>query len=188
MLHTSRHTHQVIGSGAGDPQKYDPHASRETLDHSVPYIFAVALEDGGWHHESSYAPERAARPETVELWRKISTVEDPEWTRRYHHPDPERRAFGGRAVVTLADGTVIEDELAVADAHPAGARPFGRDAYAAKFRTLAEGVVTGAAQDRFLAAAHGLPALDGPGLDGLFPVVDTDALAAYDATLPEGLF
>lgn len=188
VLHTSRHTHQVIGSGAGDPQKYDPQASRETLDHSVPYIFAVALEDGGWHHERSYAPERAARPETVELWRKISTVEDPEWTRRYHHPDPERRAFGGRAVVTLADGTVIEDELAVADAHPAGARPFGRDAYAAKFRALAEGVVPGAAQERFLAAAHGLPALDGPGLDGLFPAVDTDALAAYDATLPKGLF
>ncbi|MEV5596683.1 MmgE/PrpD family protein [Streptomyces sp. NPDC052496] len=188
VLHTSHHTHQVIGSGSGDPQKYDPHASRETLDHSVPYIFAVALEDGGWHHARSYAPERARRPETVELWRKISTVEDPEWTRRYHHPDPERRAFGGRAVVTLADGTVVEDELAVADAHPAGARPFGRADYAAKFRSLAEGVVAPGAQDRFLAAAHGLPTLDGPGLDRLFPAVDADGLAAYDAALPKGLF
>lgn len=60
VLHTSHHTHHVIGSGAGDPQKYDPTASRETLDHSVPYILAVALEDGVWHHERSYAPERAA--------------------------------------------------------------------------------------------------------------------------------
>ncbi|MEW2129987.1 MmgE/PrpD family protein [Streptomyces sp. NPDC005435] len=188
VLHTSHHTHQVIGSGANDPQKFDPTASRETLDHSVPYIFAVALEDGTWHHERSYAPERARRPETVALWRKISTVEDPEWTRRYHEPDPDRRAFGGRAVITLEDGSVIEDELAVADAHPAGARPFDRPAYAGKFRTLTEGIVAPAGQDRFLAAAERLPGLTADGLAGLFPAVDTDAVAAHDATLPKGLF
>ncbi|MFI9626683.1 MmgE/PrpD family protein [Streptomyces sp. NPDC052042] len=188
VLHTSHHTHHVIGSGANDPQKYDPTASRETLDHSVPYIFAVALEDGTWHHERSYAPERARRPETVELWQKITTVEDPEWTRRYHDPDPDRRAFGGRAVITLDDGTVIEDELAVADAHPAGARPFDRRAYTGKFRTLAEGIVAVADQDRFLAAAEQLAELGASDLDGLFPAVDTDAVAAYDEGLPKGLF
>lgn len=188
LLHTSHHTHHVIGSGSGDPQKYDPTASRETLDHSIPYILAVALEDGTWHHERSYAPERARRPETVALWRKISTIEDPEWTRRYHHPDPERRAFGGRLVVTLEDGSVIEDELGVADAHPAGARPFDRAAYTGKFRTLTDGVVTAAAQDLFLDAASRLVALDTAGLDALFPTVDPDLTAAYDATLPKGLF
>ncbi|WP_073224051.1 MmgE/PrpD family protein [Streptomyces sp. NBRC 110465] len=188
VLHTSHHTHQVIGSGSGDPQKYDPTASRETLDHSVPYIFAVALEDGGWHHERSYAPERAQRPETVALWQRISTVEDPEWTRRYHDPDPARRAFGGRAVITLEDGTVVEDELAVADAHPAGARPFDRAGYTVKFRTLTDGIVTPAGQDAFLRSAAGLAELDTDALAGLFPAVDTDAVAAYDATLPKGLF
>ncbi len=188
VLHTSHHTHNVIGSGANDPQKYDPTASRETLDHSAPYILTVALEDGGWHHERSYAPERAGRPETVELWRKVTTVEEPEWTRRYHDPDPERRAFGGRVVITLEDGSVVEDELAVADAHPAGARPFDRPAYARKFRTLAEGIVAPDAQDRFLVAAERVAELSVTGLDGLFPAVDTEAVAAYDATLPEGLF
>ncbi|RSO06903.1 2-methylcitrate dehydratase [Streptomyces sp. WAC 06783] len=188
VLHTSHHTHHVIGSGANDPQKYDPTASRETLDHSVPYIFAVALQDGTWHHERSYAPERARRPETVELWQKITTVEDPEWTRRYHDPDPGRRAFGGRAVITLADGSVIEDQLAVADAHPAGARPFDRPAYARKFRTLAENAVAPDGQDRFLSAAEHLAELSAPDLDGLFPAVDTEAVAAYDASLPKGLF
>ncbi|MEU3108961.1 MmgE/PrpD family protein [Streptomyces albidoflavus] len=188
VLHTSHHTHHVIGSGAGDPQKYDPTASRETLDHSVPYILAVALEDGVWHHERSYAPERARRPRTVALWQKITTVEDPEWTRRYHHPDPEQRAFGGRVVITLEDGTVLEDELAVADAHPAGARPFGRQQYADKFRTLAEGLVAPAATGRFLDTAERLPGLSPAGLDGLFPVVDAGAVAAYDAALPKGLF
>jgi 2-methylcitrate dehydratase len=188
VLHTSHHTHNVIGSGANDPQKYDPAASRETLDHSVPYIFAVALEDGTWHHERSYAPERAQRPETVELWRRISTVEDPEWTRRYHDPDPNRRAFGGRAVITLADGTVVEDELAVADAHPAGARPFDRDGYVGKFRTLAENIVAPADQGRFLEAVDHLAELDTAGLAGLFPNVDTSAVAAYDERLPKGVF
>ena len=49
-IYTSHHTHNVIGTGAKDPQKMDPKASRETLDHSIMYIFAVALEDGDWHH------------------------------------------------------------------------------------------------------------------------------------------
>src|SRR5579872_4768627 len=50
IIHTSHHTHAVIGTGSNDPQKMDPQASRETLDHSSMYIFAVALEDGQWHH------------------------------------------------------------------------------------------------------------------------------------------
>ncbi|MBV9382335.1 MAG: MmgE/PrpD family protein [Streptosporangiaceae bacterium] len=159
VIHTSHHTHYVIGSGSGDPQKYDPGASRETLDHSLPYIFAVALQDGGWHHVASYTRERASRPDTVELWRKISTAEDPEWTRRYHDPDPARRAFGGRAEITMTDGTVISEEIAVADAHPAGARPFAREQYIAKFRTLADGIIAPDVQDRFLDAVTRLPDL-----------------------------
>jgi 2-methylcitrate dehydratase len=160
VIYTSHHTHHVIGSGSGDPQKYDPQASRETLDHSLPYIFAVALQDGTWHHVRSYAPERAARADTVELWRNITTVEDPEWTRRYHDLDPVKRAFGGRAEITLTDGTVITEEIAVADAHPAGARPFAREQYVAKFRTLADGVIAPDVQDRFLATVSRLPDLD----------------------------
>jgi 2-methylcitrate dehydratase len=167
VIHTSHHTHYVIGSGSRDPQKYDPAASRETLDHSLPYIFAVALQDGGWHHVRSYAPQRAARPDTAGLWRKISTAEDPEWTRRYHDPDPAKRAFGGRVEITLTDGTTITDEIAVADAHPAGARPFAREQYIAKFRALADGVIAPDVQDRFLDAVTRLPGLDAHELAGL---------------------
>ena len=185
VLHTSHHTHYVIGTGSNDPQKFDPDASRETLDHSIMYIFAVALEDGDWHHERSYAPERAHRPGTVELWRKISTVEDPEWTRRYHSTDPAEKAFGARAVVTLAGGTVIEDELALADAHPGGNRPFARGQYIAKFRTLAEGVVDDTEQDRFLEAAQALPELDD--LGELNIELSAEKLAEAPET-PEGLF
>ncbi|MDN5821761.1 MAG: MmgE/PrpD family protein [Brachybacterium sp.] len=159
LIRTSHHTHYVIGSGANDPQKYDPTASRETLDHSIPFIFTVALQDGSWHHASSYAPERAARPDTVALWHKVTTEEDAEWTRRYHSLDLSEKAFGGAVVITLRDGTVIEDSIAVADAHPLGARPFGREQYVHKFRSLAEGLVTDAEIDRFLETAAQLALL-----------------------------
>ncbi|MFC7430529.1 MULTISPECIES: MmgE/PrpD family protein [unclassified Agrococcus] len=159
VLHTSHHTHVVIGSGAGDPQKYDPTASRETLDHSIPYIVAVALQDGGWHHVDSYAPERAARPDTVALWQKVSTLEDPAWTARYHDPDPDRKAFGGRIEIELTDGERIVDEIAVADAHPAGARPFARAQYLEKLHALADGVVEAGELARFVDLAERLPEL-----------------------------
>ncbi|MEC3915085.1 MmgE/PrpD family protein [Nocardia sp. CDC160] len=187
VLHTSHHTHVVIGSGSGDPQKYDPTASRETLDHSVPYIFAVALQDGGWHHERSYAPERARRSDTVELWRKITTVEDPEWTRRYHSTDPAEKAFGCRAEVTLRSGEVITDELAVADAHPLGARPFGRAQYIEKFRTLTDGILDLEEQERFLDAAQRTPELPAGELDRLTFTVAPTVLDRAPTT-PEGIF
>ena len=95
---------------------------RETLDHSLPYIFAVALQDGSWHHETSYTAERAARPDTVARWHKISTVEDPVDQR--YHASGGGQSCGGRVVVTLANGHQIFDEIRVADAHPGGARPF----------------------------------------------------------------
>ncbi|GAB3087260.1 MmgE/PrpD family protein [Nocardioides zeae] len=180
VIHTSHHTHYVIGTGAEDPQKMDPSASRETLDHSIMYIFAVALEDGAWHHVDSYAPERASRSETVTLWHKVSTVEDPHWTAAYHAAQPQ---FGGRVEITLDDGTVVVDELGVADAHPAGARPFAREQYVAKFRTLADGIVSPTEQDRFLAAVQRLPDLAAHELRGL--TVEADLVTLADA--PEGL-
>ncbi|MGA8296181.1 MAG: MmgE/PrpD family protein [Acidimicrobiales bacterium] len=158
VIETSHHTDKVIGSGANDPQKYEPSASRETLDHSIMYIFAVALEDGTFHYEASYTPARARRASTVELWRKISTTEDRRWTERYHAADPGKKAFGGRVVVRLLDGSEITDEIALADAHPNGAHPFGRPEYVAKFRTLSDGVVSYAEQDRFLALAQRIAA------------------------------
>ena len=64
-IYSKKYTHIVMGSGSNDPEKYSPEASRETLDHSAMYIFAVALEDGFWHHETSYSKERKQNPETI---------------------------------------------------------------------------------------------------------------------------
>ncbi|WP_022872899.1 MmgE/PrpD family protein [Nesterenkonia alba] len=186
VIRTSHHTHYVIGSGANDPQKYDPSASRETLDHSIPYIFTVALQDGTWHHVHSYAPERAGREDTVALWQKVTTAEDPEWTRRYHSLDISEKAFGGAVEIILTNGTVITDEIAVADAHPLGARPFARRQYIEKFRTLAEGIVDDAEINRFLTTVQQLPQLSADELVGL-NIQAADGVVDLSVT-PKGLF
>jgi 2-methylcitrate dehydratase len=176
VLHTSHHTHYVIGTGANDPQKMDPKASRETLDHSIMYILAVALQDGRWHHVDSYAPRRAQRADTVRLWHKIETREEPEWTRRYHATDPNELAFGGRVEIIFKDGTTLVDELGVANAHPNGAKPFGREDYIRKFRILTEGIITAKETERFLDAVQDLPRLAAGELSALNVALPAGAL------------
>jgi 2-methylcitrate dehydratase len=159
VIHTSHHTHYVIGTGAGDPQKMDPNASRETLDHSIMYIFAVALQDGKWHHVHSYSRERATRPDTVKLWHKIKTLEDPKWTEAYHNPDPNKKCFGAKVEIILNDGTKLIDELGVANAHPAGAKPFERKDYIRKFDELTLEIIGQSERNRFLDLVQNLPKL-----------------------------
>jgi 2-methylcitrate dehydratase len=186
-LHTSHHTHYVIGTGANDPQKMEPNASRETLDHSVMYIFAVALQDGRWHHVDSYTRERATQPDTVRLWHKVATVEDPEWTRRYHSLDPKEKAFGARVEIRFKNGQKLVDELAVANAHPLGAKPFARRDYIRKFETLTQGIVLEKEQKRFVEVAQNLPALPAAQFGELNVHVDAVALK-HGARDQRGIF
>ncbi len=149
-IYTSHHTHYVIGTGANDPQKMNPNSSRETLDHSIMYIFAVALEDADWHHIKSYTKSRAKKKSTLKIWRSIKTHEDKKWTKKYHDPNPSKKAFGAKVVVTMNNGSKIIEELERADAHPYGSRPFVRNNYIKKFYTLTEGILDKNESDRFL--------------------------------------
>ena len=167
IIHTSHHTHYVIGTGANDPQKMDPKASRETLDHSIMYIFAVALQDGRWHHVDSYAPKRAGRADTVRLWHKVETREEAEWTRKYHSRDPNELSFGGRVEILFKDGSRLVDELGVANAHPNGAKPFGRADYIRKFKTITDGIISTRESNRFLEVVQDLTKLKAGELSAL---------------------
>ncbi|MDA9604291.1 MmgE/PrpD family protein [Candidatus Pelagibacter sp.] len=158
-LYTSHHTHYVIGTGANDPQKMDPNASRETLDHSIMYIFAVALEDADWHHVKSYTRQRANKKSTIKIWKSITTHEDKKWTKKYHDPNPKNKSFGGKVVVTLNNGKKIIEQLDRADAHPYGARPFKRTNYIQKFLTLTEGILDKKESSRFLKIVQNLKIL-----------------------------
>ena len=167
IIETSHHTHYVIGTGANDPQKMDPYASRETLDHSIMYIFAVALEDGAWHHVKSYTPQRARRKSTIKLWRKIVTRENKKWTKKYHDKDPKKKCFGGKVIIKMKNGKTISEEINVADAHPAGKRPFNRNAYINKFKILTDGIISKKESARFLKLVQNLRKLKAKDLKGL---------------------
>ena len=155
-IYTSHHTHYVIGTGANDPQKMDPKSSRETLDHSIMYIFAVALEDADWHHIKSYTKSRAARKSTIKIWHSIKTHEDKKWTKKYHDPNPKNKSFGAKVIVTLKNGKRFSEELDKADAHPYGARPFKRENYINKFLTLTEDIISKNESNRFLKTVQNL--------------------------------
>ena len=158
-IYTSHHTHYVIGTGANDPQKMDPNASRETLDHSIMYIFAVALEDADWHHIRSYTKKRANKKSTIKIWQSIKTHEDKKWTKKYHESNPKNKSFGAKVVVTLKNGKKIKEELDKADAHPYGARPFKRINYINKFLILTKNIISKKESDRFLKDVHKLKKL-----------------------------
>ena len=175
-IHTSHHTHYVIGTGANDPQKMDPLASRETLDHSIMYIFAVALEDGSWHHVDSYTKKRAKRKSTIKIWHSIETHEDKKWTARYHHPDPEKKCFGAKVVITMKNGKKYTEQLERADAHPYGARPFIRKNYIDKFMTLTKNIISKKESKRFLNIAQNLKKLKSGQLKKLNVVINKSKL------------
>ena len=158
-IYTSHHTHNVIGTGANDPQKMDPNASRETLDHSIMYIFAVALEDANWHHVKSYSRSRANKKSTIKIWRSIKTHEDKKWTKKYHDPNPKNKSFGAKVIVTLKNGKKIIEQLDKADAHPYGARPFVRNNYIKKFLTLTKNIISKKEIDKFLKNVQNLKKL-----------------------------
>ena len=186
-IETSHHTHYVIGTGANDPQKMDPHASRETLDHSIMYIFAVALQDGFWHHVKSYDPQRATRPDTVRLWQKIHTLEAAKWTELYHHPDPNKKAFGARVIVNFNDGQQLIDEIERADAHPGGASPWTRPDYVKKFEDLTEGILEQQQREEFLALVANLNVLTADQLLRLNVEVDPQRIKEHQSNT-RGIF
>lgn len=177
LIETSHHTHYVIGTGANDPQKMDPKATRETLDHSIMYIFAVALIDGEWHHERSYSPEKANEAQTIDVWQKIKTIEKPEWTALYHDKDPKKKAFGGKVIISMKDGSKIEDQLGIANAHPNGTRTFERTHYIEKFDALTEGKISKTERDRFITLVENLDQLSASDIQKINVVMDNDTVA-----------
>jgi 2-methylcitrate dehydratase len=83
-----------IGSGA---EKWRP-ATRETADHSLPYIVAASLIAGEFS-DAIFAPARFTDPRVLALADKITVAEEPDFTRAF----PLR--FRSHVEIALADGT-----------------------------------------------------------------------------------
>ena len=143
------------------------------------YIFAVALQDGVWDHVKSYLPERAKREDTVRLWKKIETKEDPYWTKRYHDPDPKKKAFGAKIEILFEDGSSLVEELGLAHAHPYGKKPFKRENYIKKFDTLTSELIETKERNRFLNLVENLENLDEKDVLNLNVFVSLDKIKAH---------
>ena len=97
----------------------------------------------------------------------FKTHEDKKWTKRYHDPNPKKKAFGAKVVVTLKNGKKISEEQGVADAHPYGSRPFKRKNYINKFLSLTENILNKKESDKFLKNVQNLEKLKSGQLDKL---------------------
>ena len=67
----------------------------------------------------------------------------------------------------MKNGSRITEEINVADAHPAGKRPFKRDQYIEKFKSLTDGLISKKESRRFLNLTTNLRRLKPKDLFGL---------------------
>ena len=90
-----------IGGGQGDAaQKWDPQ-TRETADHSMPWLMAVALRDGTVS-PASFTSELIADADLRILMSRIQVRQDPALTVRHR----QHREFPAEITVTLSDGSM----------------------------------------------------------------------------------
>jgi 2-methylcitrate dehydratase len=99
-----------VGVGVDSKDKWDP-KTRETADHSLPYVIATALIKGDVFLDD-FEEKNFRDPERLALMQKIEAYEDPEYTREY----PE--AYHFRIEVTLRSGEKLMREVRYAKGHP----------------------------------------------------------------------
>ena len=117
---TTQRGYQRTGS---EPEKWSP-KTRETADHSLPYIAARAMFDGDITNDS-FASEMFGDPRILAFMQKITVREDPDLTARVG-------AAPTRVTAILADGQRISREV---DYAPGFAeRPMNRSEVERKFR------------------------------------------------------
>jgi len=144
-------------------------------EHKIDHIAHLCPAQAAGRHRrqrpAEDGPARQQRTDTIRLWHKIRTVEDPKWTERYHAKDHNQLAFDGRIAIRMKDGSEVVDEMAVANAHPLGATPWKRADYVGKFRSMTEGLIEDAEAKRFLEACEALPMLKAGELHRLLVVM-----------------
>src|SRR5438132_4488749 len=72
---------EAVRRTATEAEKWNPE-TRETADHSIPYLVAAAFQDGDVT-PATFAPSRIQDPALRQLIKKLTVVEEPEFTRRY---------------------------------------------------------------------------------------------------------
>jgi 2-methylcitrate dehydratase len=142
--------YREIGGGRGDAaEKWDPR-TRETADHSLPFLVAVALEDGAVTLDS-FDMERVLDPALRPLMAKIGVVEAPGSEGAF----PARQPVD--VSVRLRGGETFEAHCEFSRGHPTGSA--GREDVDEKFRAVAGRRLAAPDAERVLALLRGLDEL-----------------------------
>lgn len=129
-----------------DPSKYEPQ-TKETADHSLPYVIAVAAVEGQVLPKS-FDEDAIRDPRIWELLPKIKVVADPEIDGLF--PKLKR----ARVTISTKDGLVDTHQTDYAKGAPED--PLSDDELEAKFKANLEGHVTPERMDQILRATWDL--------------------------------
>lgn len=123
-----------------DPSKYKP-TTKETADHSLPYVIAAAVADGNVLPDS-FSDEKLKDPRIWDLLGKIKVVADPEIDAMF--PGVKR----ARVSITSNAGETHTAQVDHAKGSPQN--PMSDDEIVSKFRANAEGVIDSSRQDEII--------------------------------------
>lgn len=136
-----------------DPEKWDP-KTRETADHSLPYIVATALLDGDVWVES-FRPERVLAGDVRSVMKRTRVEVEPEFDKVYP------RGIPNRITVRLKDGRTATEESTYPPGH--FMNPLSREGVERKFWRLARGRLKEELARDFLSGAWNLEKVDDVG-------------------------
>lgn len=149
--------HLEIGGAQGDREsKWNP-TTRETADHSMPYLVGVAILDGDVTIDS-FTDERINDPRLRAFMQKIEVTHDEELTRALEKGAGMIREWPTIIEITLADGTVIRER----SSYPKGSahNDLTDEEIVAKFHSMAKRVLSPASEERLLELLWKLPELE----------------------------
>jgi len=125
-----------------DSSKYDPH-TKETADHSLPYVIAAALVDRQVT-PAQFERKKIMDPAIRTQLKKVEVVADPEIEKVF--PALQRVLVN----ITTTDGTTFSKQLDYPKGDPRN--PLSDAEIEEKFRALAEGVLSEKAQKKLIEA------------------------------------
>ena len=123
-----------------DPSKYDPH-TKETADHSLPYVIAAALVDRQVT-PAQFEMQKIMDPAIRAQLKKVEVVADPEIEKVF--PALQRVIVN----ITTRDGRELSKQLDYPKGDPRN--PLTDAEIEEKFRALAEGVLSDKAQKKLV--------------------------------------
>jgi 2-methylcitrate dehydratase len=140
---------KIIGKGA---EKWNP-KTKETADHSIPYIVAVALIDGHIDQDS-YLKKRFTDKKTLEFLKKVTVVERQKFTKLFEKGGTVNPSD---VIVRLKDGKVVRKEVIYSKGHQKN--PMSDEEIESKFRRLAKGKISQQKADRIIETVWNLDKL-----------------------------